>query len=238
MVSLQKSTLIQLKEGLEISEELGIIKYEEPEPTDPNVESEYPHYLRKTGEELVQNINLQGYYGELVDVSLKIDGKSCSHFEKDGNYRICGRRVVFKPETDNIYTQISTKFNIQSKLAKFNKEFNLNVAFRGEIAGEGISKNNKNPYRQKPKSFYLFGIYNNNSYENYGPNSEFYFEKVGKLLDIPTVPIIEKQVPLTIELIEKYRDMELLDGEYFEGVVIVGEGFSFKIINLNYDSKK
>ena len=56
-------------------------------------------------------------------------------------------------------------------------------------------------------------------------------------LDLPTVPVLETGL-LTADMINKYSTIDNLNGEMFEGVVIAGNGWSFKVINLNYDSKK
>jgi hypothetical protein len=101
-----------------------------------------------------------------------------------------------------------------------------------------------------------------------GKQDTFYFLNVAKDLDLPTVDVIESNVPLTMELIQKYSTgITTLNGKPFEGVVInhgvydlaqgarsytnaAGEEIqvepfvktfmagSFKVINKNYDSKK
>lgn len=51
--------------------------------------------------------------------------------------------------------------------------------------------------------------------------------------------ILERGVPLTQELINKYdHELETINGKMFEGVVVNGKDFSFKISNKNYDAKK
>jgi len=76
-------------------------------------------------------------------------------------------------------------------------------------------------------------------------NTTYYFtvvafdEKVCAALDIPVVPMVERQVPLTFALIDKYSiEMNHINGQRFEGVVMKHNGGSFKIINLDYDTRK
>jgi hypothetical protein len=58
-------------------------------------------------------------------------------------------------------------------------------------------------------------------------------------MGLPTVPMLERDVILTPELIKQYaEDLEQINGQPFEGVVINHAGGSFKIINLAYDAKK
>jgi hypothetical protein len=63
-------------------------------------------------------------------------------------------------------------------------------------------------------------------------------EWYAKIVEVPTVPVLERTV-LTRELINKYdHELETIDGKPFEGVVVKGKDFSFKIINKHYDAKK
>jgi hypothetical protein len=51
--------------------------------------------------------------------------------------------------------------------------------------------------------------------------------------------MLESNVPLSLDLIKKYDDgLENLNGAMFEGVVLAGKDFSFKVINKVYDSAK
>jgi hypothetical protein len=59
--------------------------------------------------------------------------------------------------------------------------------------------------------------------------------KLAEHLNLPHVPIIESQVPLTQQLIDKYSSK--VDIKFGEGVVIQHDYGSFKIINKNYDAK-
>jgi hypothetical protein len=61
---------------------------------------------------------------------------------------------------------------------------------------------------------------------------------VAAKLGLEIAPLLEEQVILNQELINKYKLMNDLNEASFEGVVIKGKDFSFKVINLNYDSRK
>ena len=68
--------------------------------------------------------------------------------------------------------------------------------------------------------------------------SKYYIFEVARELNMKTVPMIEKNVEFNQELIDKYLNVKKLNGESFEGVVINTEDGSFKIINMDYDSRK
>ena len=68
---------------------------------------------------------------------------------------------------------------------------------------------------------------------------KYYIFDLARELELPAVPILEKDVILTPELIKKYSDdLTEINGNLFEGVVINLPGGSFKVINKYYDSKK
>ena len=241
------SPCADLVEGEDVSDLLGVKKYEAPAPQEPGAEGPLPHYLRKSDEERYQSIdNLP--YGELVDVTLKIDGRSMSVYYYEGETGVTTRILKIKPDClESYYIQASNQFNLVSKITefchefgKFEKEKKLNLALRGELYGKGVSKGSHNPHTNMPLKFALYGIQNLDTYEYAGTEDPYYYNNVGATLDIPRVPMLERQVVLTPELIKKYdEDLKLIDGSLFEGVVIKCKGgFSFKVINKHYDAKK
>lgn len=68
----------------------------------------------------------------------------------------------------------------------------------------------------------------------------YYIHNIAAQLGLPTVPVLEKDVVLTKELIFKYDEgmSKLPDGNPFEGVVVQHAGGSFKVINKSYDALK
>ena len=224
-------------EGYEVSNILGIKKYEPAMPQDLKAKGNLPHGLNKTDEERYQNIQ-DLPFGETVDVTLKIDGSSTTIYYKNGESGVTSRTMDLKLDCVCNYTT-ATK-NFLDRFINFCKDRGLNLALRGEIYGQGIQSFKNNPHSAKPLSFALFNTFNLDTLSYEGTDSPLYFEKLGKELGIETVPIIEKDVILTPELIKKYdEDIAEINGQSYEGVVIkLKNGGSFKIINKHYDSKK
>ena len=53
------------------------------------------------------------------------------------------------------------------------------------------------------------------------------------------LPMLEKDVVLTPELIKRYaEELETVNGQSYEGVVINHAGGSFKVLSLSYDARK
>lgn len=231
-----------LDEGTDLTNELNIIKYEPPVPQDLAAAGPYKLGIPKTDEEKWQSLD-NVPYGEIVDVTLKIDGQSWSAFDKGENGEsengIGGRSFVYKLDSVNNYTKNNQQFNVLYKLKKFCLEHNVNLCIRGEQYGAGIQKSNVNHHAKSPLSlaFYSTWLIDERRYARKG--EPYYIHNITKELDLPTVTILEKDVILTPELIKKYdEDLESIDGKPFEGVVIQWNGGSFKVINKYYDSKK
>jgi len=226
----------------EVSEILGIIKYEPPMPQDLNAVGGLPHGIPKTDEERFQNLKIEKFYNEVVDVSLKIDGQSFTVFCVDGEIGVCGRTMEYNLDAKNNYTANFFDYQLKEKLKTYCEIHNVNIALRGEQYGNNIQKNNENVHSKAPLSLAFFSCWDINEKRYYSPNERHYYRNVCEELNLPTVPLLEKNVVLTPDLIQKYQNLDYLnfsDGKHlFEGVVVVGKNFSFKVINLNYDSKK
>jgi RNA ligase (TIGR02306 family) len=239
------------EEGYEVSGILGITHYEPPLPQNLDAKGNLPHGIFKSDEERYQNL-LNIPYGEIVDVTLKIDGSSLTAYCKktleletaDWDYHydtgITTRSMDLKLDAVNNYTIIAKKIDILNKLTHFCNKFKVNLALRGEIYGGGIQAGPVNPHAKLPLGFALFSVLNLDTLNYEGTEGLFYYEKVAEILNIETVPMLEKGVILTPELIKKYdEELTEINGQPFEGVVIkLKNGGSFKVINKHYDSKK
>jgi len=231
--------------GTDISHLIGVTKYEAPVPQCLDALGPLPVGLGKTDEERWQNIVSDLPYNELMDVTLKIDGQSGTFYTKKNSQTgewedaVCSRSLCIKPETVNNYTRAGAKYNINEKLHAYCVKHNVSLALRGEIYGSGIQAFPTNPHSKGPLDFAAFSIFNMDTHKYENPQSEHYYEKVCAALDIPVVPMVERQVPLTFALIDKYSiEMNHINGQRFEGVVMKHNGGSFKIINLDYDTRK
>jgi len=227
-----------LEMGKDYSKELGVIKYEPPIPQDLQAKGYLPFGLGPTDEERYENIENIPFL-EIVDVTLKIDGTSCTFYYNfdDKVFGVCGRNLEIKPESINNYTLHIPK--IKDKLINFCEKHKVSLALRGECYGQGIQKGEYNPHSKLQKSFACFSVYNlkEKKYENKG--SKFYYIDVCKELDIEIVPLLKENVMLSKELIENYSSViTKIDEIPFEGVVIKHKNGSFKIINKHYDTRK
>ena len=230
---------IEIVEGYDVTMELCVTHYEPPIPNDINAKGPIPFNIPITDEERWENIPDILPFGEIVDITLKVDGQSSSYYFHNNEFGAIGRKLELKLDCDNKYTYHIKNINIEEKLKKYCIENNVSLCIRGESHGKGIQTMEINPHSKIPNSWKMFSIWNikDRRYERKG--DKYYFLNVCDMVDLPTVDVIEHDVVLTPELIQKYsKDLIELNKKPFEGVVVQHNKGSFKIINKYYDSKK
>jgi len=131
------------------------------------------------------------------------------------------------------------KYNVLDKLTEYCMKHNVCLALRGEVYGPGIQAFEGNPHAKMERDVAFFSVYDINKREYVAPDGEHSLHNVCSELGLPTVPLVERSAVLTPELIQKYdNQLETLFGVPFEGVVVRGKDFHFKIINKHYDMRK
>lgn len=227
--------------GQEVGELIGVSKYEAPQPQELNAKGNLPYGIFKTDESRFQGLkNIP--YGELAMASVKIDGQSSSFYCKkvgdEWKTGICSRSLEIKTDCLNRFTRVNEKYGILDKLLAFCQKHDKSLALRGEVYGDGVQNFPTNPHAKSSLGWACFSVLDLDSLQYHLIDSEFYFTKVCAELNLPTVPIVEENVVLTPEILDKYQKMDTLDGQLFEGVVFNTARTSFKVISLNYDQRK
>lgn len=236
-----KEHLPKFEVGTDVSGLLGVTHWEEPAPQDLQAKGGLPYGIPKTDEERFENMINKLPYGEVVDVQLKVDGQSASYFYQlaDDKFSVLGRSLELHEIFSNNYTAHIERYDIKNKLVAFCKENNVSLCIRGESYGEGIQANENNPHSRVPKGWAMFATYLVDERQYAEKGHKYYFVNVAKELGLPIAEIIEQDVVLTPELVEKYSTgINKINGKPFEGVVVKHSRGSFKIINKHYDSKK
>ncbi len=234
----------EVVEGLEVGEMLGITKYEAPEITEKSGNGDMkprrylPFGIPKTDETRYQNINVDELIGEPVIITQKIDGQSFSVYYHNGEMGVCGRTMEYSLDGDNNYTRNFKRLNFDL-FALYCKHFNKNLVLRGEQYGVGIQRKKHNPHCELPLGVKFFSVFDIDLQRYISPFEEHNFVKICKSMEgfhNSYVPVLYEG-PLTRELIDYYEKAEDLNGKPFEGVVVKGHKFSFKVINFNYDNQ-
>ena len=229
----------QVEEGLDVTDILGVSKYEIPIPPQLRglIKGSFPGYLRKTDEPRIQSFPevLNEIKEKYVYITEKVDGTSVTFSHKDGETEVCSRNLSLKETEDNLYWKIFRKYNIEKILKELG-----NFAIQGEIAGPGIQKN---PLGLQEHQLFIFNVYdiNRHCYENF-----FSFNEICNRYNLPKVKILWKDVKF-VWSIENL--LEMARGTYEsnkprEGIVIrpmlelysstLKDRLSFKVINNDY----
>lgn len=219
--------------GEDVTEILGVVKWERP--ISPQLygqaKGNFPSFLRKTDQERVQNIGrtLESYINETFEVTIKLDGSSCTIFVKDEEDGVCSRNLELKQNEDNAFWRIALDYDIHKKIRAYGK----NIAVQGELIAPNIQSNYEKV--NKPE-FYVFNVFDIDKQEYMLPKER---QEFCKLLDIPHVPIIDKAFSM-IDNVDKLLDMAegsgMNKGVKREGLVFKhnSSDFSFKAISNSY----
>lgn len=237
--------IVKWDDKTDVSEILEVTKYEPPIPQDLSARSSrLPYEMGKTDEERWENMVDKLPFGELVDVTLKVDGQSATYGYKldEDKFFVTGRTMELYPDKENNYTAHIKKYDLENKLKEYCKKYNVSIALRGESYGQGIQGIGKNPHSKMEKGLAIFSVYLIDERKYARKGHQHYFLNVCKELELPMVDLIEENVELTEQLINYYSNSKTLQlkGKFvnFEGVVVQHSRGSFKIINKYYDSEK
>jgi RNA ligase (TIGR02306 family) len=168
-------------EGNDVTESLGIVKYEPPIPTQLGGDAvgAFPLFIPKTDSERIQNHPwiLDEYRDVEWIVTEKLDGTSATFLWKDGELHVCSRNLELK-DGPNAYWRVAKALDLEDKLR------DLNLALQGEIIGPGIQGGR---YWNETPMFYCFDIYDLQD-RCYIPHREVFNFCADS--NIPNVPLI------------------------------------------------
>lgn len=244
-----------IEEGVDVTELLGVVKYEPPIPAElaGKVKGGFPSFLRKTDEERVQNLTKE-YQEWLLSskhqfyVAEKLDGSSATFYMKDGQFGVCSRNLeladpgefvpgtvvcedgVERPKQENTFWKVAKELNLAERMIKIP----YNICIQGELIGEGIQKN---PYKLKGHTVRIFNAFNIDAQEYLSLGG---LTAVCGMLGLEMVPILESpfQLPATIDEMLKYAEGKsvLNPNTEREGVVVrsLDRTISFKAISNTF----
>jgi hypothetical protein len=174
----------QLVEGFEVTDLLGIVKYDPEALAEAKMEmvfksplhkyiwkikqffikvfktkkDKFPsHLLSKTDETRIQAIPfvLEEFKNTICYVTEKLDGCSASYLYDKNKFIVCSRNVV-KGESSKLYGEIAKKYDLKKKLKSYK-----DMAIQGEIVGPGVGNGSGvNLYELKEIDFYVYNVIN------------------------------------------------------------------------------
>jgi RNA ligase (TIGR02306 family) len=227
--------------GADVSELLGIIKWEMPMNAQlaGMARGNFPSVIPKTDQERVQN--LKGILtivedGLEFEVTEKLEGSSMTVYLIDGVFGVCSRNLDLKETEDNTFWQVARLNGIEEKLRSLDMD---NVAIQGELIGPGIQGN---IYKLSKPEFWVFDIYNIKMGEYVTPAARRrYVDQLGLL----HVPVMAASADLHDTLgLKNVKDIlkwaegpsAITTSQEREGIVFkqVHGGMTFKAISNKY----
>ena len=174
------------EEGSDVSELLGIVKYEAPVPAAlaGEVKGMFPSVIPKTDQERVQNLSVEfaqwvaeGLHWEVTE---KLEGSSMTVYCIDSEVGVCSRNLDLKPNLDNSLWRAANKYNLPTKLVGIGR----NIAIQGEIVGNGIQGN---IYQMRDQDFLVYDIYDIDAGRYFTPAERKAFVAEHKLNHCPVL---------------------------------------------------
>lgn len=220
--------------GDDVTELLGIIKWEGPIPAelDGEVLGEFPSFIKKTDEERIQNYS--DIWDEVKGLTYwcteKLDGTSFTAYIKGDHFGVCGRNWEYKESDTNTLWKIARELNLEETLRSLGRD----IAIQGEVIGERIQKN---LYKLRGQHLYVFNIFD---IENYRYCTQNDVEILCQMHGLNQVPV-KFAGPLEKDTIEAVLESasgpsELNNQQEREGLVFraLEKDFSFKAISNKF----
>jgi RNA ligase (TIGR02306 family) len=228
-----------LPEGMDVTEMLGIVKYEPPIPAElaGKVKGMFPSFLHKTDEERVQNLTSEYEEWKIQSkhqfyVTEKLDGSSATFYHKDGVFGVCSRNLELLETEGNTFWKVARELDLENKLKSISK----NICIQGELIGEGIQGN---PYKIKGHTVKFYTAFDINEQKRI---SFIQFMELLRRMDLESVPVLrqngEFKLPETIgDMLNFAEGKSVLNPDTErEGLVIrsIDGTISFKVISNKF----
>ena len=234
-----------INEGVDVSEFLGIVKYEPPVPAElaGQVRGNFPGFIPKTDQERCQNLGSEIFVDNAnsrYEISMKLDGTSFTGYYRDGDDGVCGRNWELKADGSNEHNTL-VRMYIDSGLQAALRNYGRNYAVQGELMGPGIQGNREN---LKAHTLFIFDIYDIDSgcylapYVRHNVMTELWNCGLNREM-VQHVPVMTMEVSLAelgitnINQLLKFAEGPSLNHPVREGNVFkrIDGGFSFKAIS-------
>lgn len=222
---------INATEGSDVTEVLGILKWEKEIPANLRgiQRGNFPSEIRKTDQERIQNLSKK--FEELKrshvwEVTEKLHGSSATYYiDKQGVFHVCSRNIDLQKVEGNTFWDISNEYSIEEnmQIAFENDPDTIGgIAIQGELIGPGI---NGNQYGCSEPAFFVFDM--QHVQDGYAPAEARY--DIAKVLGLPHVPVVHECFTIP----QEWTIEDLLT--FAEGKSLINaserEGLVFKSLN-------
>jgi RNA ligase (TIGR02306 family) len=232
-----------VEEGDDISEMLGIIKWERPMNAQlaGMARGNFPSLIPKTDQERAQNLVKEivaaNEAGTRFEITEKLEGSSMTCYLIDGVFGVCSRNLDLKETEGNAFWATARKEGIEEKMRACGEG---RWAIQGELIGPGIQGN---IYNLKECEFRVFDVYNIDHGDYLTP---VYRQALVERMGLKHVPVLVAagslydtlgitDIPQLLQFAEGKSVMGMIGCER-EGIVFkeVNGGMTFKVISNKY----
>ena len=228
-------------EGLNVTEALGIQKWERPMSAQlaGMARGNFPSFIFKTDQERIQNLSpeLEQYKagGLTFEKTEKMEGSSMTVYfrevEETRTFGVCSRNLDLKETAGNSFWSVARKLQLEEKLAMWGR----NIALQGELIGPGVQNN---IYGLTEHQFRLFDVFDIDTQTCFTPAAR---RQLAQEIGVLHSPVLSESISLTDEtmasILADAEGKSQLAATEREGVVYKcneNPSISFKAISNSY----
>lgn len=207
------------REGEDISDILGVVKYEPPMPAElaGKVKGNFPGFIPKTDEERIQNMAevVARHVGKEFYVTEKIDGSSMTVYKKNGVLGVCSRNLELLETEGNTFWKLAREYGLGESIPE-------GIAVQGEIYGEGIQGN---PLKLTGQHFAIYNVYDFEAGRYYDHDE---FQAFCDARELPMVPLYDGHFVLDEFYTKAENLLAMADGASYLNESVRREGLVFR----------
>lgn len=226
-------------EGDDVSELLGIIKWEKPMNAQlaGMARGNFPSLIPKTDQERAQNLKKEigstAAAGLHFEITEKLEGSSMTVYQIKGEFGVCSRNLDLKETEGNAFWAAARRDDIEAKMKAVDEHWDF--AIQGELIGPGIQGN---IYKLTETMFCVFDVYNVQEGGYLDPDARRALIARMGLTHVPVL-LIDKDLGVgSVDEILQWAEgpSKLNDKQEREGIVFkeANGGMSFKAISNSY----
>lgn len=232
----RKGLFDSVRLGDDVTENLGVVKWDPPlaAQLQGQAKGNFPSFIPKTDQERAQNLvtTIADAFiaGDEFEVTVKLDGSSCTMYFNNGDTGVCSRNLELKVSDENKDNSFIRAFmEVKDQLIAYGR----NIALQGELMGPGIQGNREGLTEHK---FFLYDVWD---IDNQKYLTDYDKAEVLVKINVEHVPVISNRMtlisPNVAELLD-FAEGPSLNNPVREGLVYkrIDGGFSFKTISNTF----
>lgn len=234
---------VTIDEDVDVTEILGVLKWERsPEFRAANARGDFPHFIRKTDQERVQNVRRASEVTRRTyEMTEKLEGQSFTAFIFEDEVGVCSRNLQLKMDEPSTWLDTFNAYDLETKLRHAREILGVDLAFQGEQIGPGIEGN---IYGLSKVQLYIFGVWNIHTQKYLLPTAR---RALLEMIDLPSVPYLGEVVfgdgddgmdiqTIRDDMLKMAFRKSALAPVVAEGVVLQSneDDFSFKAVSNEY----